>query len=81
MLNNKYTNNQCANAVSEMVETTPLRRDPDAREVLVTGGAGYIGSHVVKQLLQNSNHNITILDNLSTGSTKTLDTLKTFQPV
>jgi UDP-glucose 4-epimerase len=34
--------------------------------VLITGGAGYIGSHVVKALGQQS-HDITIYDNLSTG--------------
>lgn len=47
--------------------------------ILIAGGAGYIGSHVVKQLLETTAHNITILDNLSTGSTKTLDTLKTMR--
>lgn len=44
--------------------------------ILITGGAGYIGSHVAKQLLESTAHNITILDNLSTGSLKTLVTLK-----
>ena len=44
--------------------------------ILITGGAGYIGSHVAKQLLETTNHSITILDNLSTGNTKTLDTLR-----
>lgn len=44
--------------------------------ILITGGAGYIGSHVAKQLLETTIHNIIILDNLSTGSIKTLDTLK-----
>lgn len=44
--------------------------------ILITGGAGYIGSHVVKQLLETTSYNIIILDNLSTGSIKTLDTLK-----
>jgi UDP-glucose 4-epimerase len=34
--------------------------------VLVTGGAGYIGSHVVKQLGE-AGENIIVLDNLSTG--------------
>jgi UDP-glucose 4-epimerase len=47
--------------------------------ILITGGAGYIGSHVSKQLLETTSHRITILDNLSTGSTKTLDTLRTIR--
>ena len=34
--------------------------------ILVTGGAGYIGSHVVK-LLGENNENIIVLDNLSKG--------------
>ncbi|MFZ5633037.1 MAG: UDP-glucose 4-epimerase GalE [Bacillota bacterium] len=34
--------------------------------VLVTGGAGYIGSHVVKELLKRG-HNVVTLDNLSKG--------------
>jgi UDP-glucose 4-epimerase len=34
--------------------------------VLVSGGAGYIGSHMVK-LLRREGHRVTVLDNLSTG--------------
>src|ERR1700761_8950387 len=34
--------------------------------VLVTGGAGYIGSHMVQALL-DSNEDVVVLDNLSTG--------------
>lgn len=44
--------------------------------ILVTGGAGYIGSHVVKQLLEKTDHKVVILDNLSTGSIKTIETLQ-----
>lgn len=48
-------------------------------KILITGGAGYIGSHVAKQLLEQG-HDIIILDNLSTGSQKTLDTLYNIKP-
>jgi UDP-glucose 4-epimerase len=36
-------------------------------KILVTGGAGYIGSHVVKQLGEETDHEIIVLDNLVTG--------------
>jgi len=36
------------------------------KKILVTGGAGYIGSHVVRQLGE-ANENVVVLDNLSTG--------------
>lgn len=34
--------------------------------ILVTGGAGYIGSHTVDMLLKQ-NHRVTVLDNITTG--------------
>ena len=34
--------------------------------ILVTGGAGYIGSHVVLQLV-DAGEKVVVLDNLSTG--------------
>jgi UDP-glucose 4-epimerase len=36
------------------------------RTILITGGAGYIGSHVVKELLRQ-NHRPIVFDNLQTG--------------
>jgi UDP-glucose 4-epimerase len=39
---------------------------PAPQSVLVTGGAGYIGSHVVLALL-DAGHRVTVLDNLVTG--------------
>lgn len=36
------------------------------KKVLVVGGAGYVGSHMVKMLLQ-ANMEVVVLDNLSTG--------------
>jgi len=45
-------------------------------KILITGGAGYIGSHVAKQILEKTKDELVILDNLSTGSEKTLKSLE-----
>jgi len=45
------------------------------KKILVTGGAGFIGSNLIEQLLR-SNYKVICLDNLSTGS---LDNVKEFE--
>lgn len=40
-------------------------------KVLVIGGAGYIGSHVVKELMAKG-HKVTVFDNLSSGLVQNL---------
>lgn len=42
------------------------------KNYLVTGGAGFIGSNLVKELVKDKNNNVYIFDNLSTGRLENL---------
>lgn len=53
----------------------PVPRDKGKSHVLVTGGAGYIGSHATLQLLEEG-HAVTIVDNLSRGNAGAIEALK-----
>ena len=44
-------------------------------KILLTGGAGFIGSHLAEKLISEG-HSVTALDNLSTGSSANLNGLK-----
>ena len=47
------------------------------KQILVTGGAGYIGSHCVLALLKQ-NFDVVVYDNLSTGHIETIKTLQKY---
>ena len=46
--------------------------------ILLTGGAGYIGSHVSELLLKKKSNRVFILDNLSTGHRILIDKKSNF---
>ena len=46
-----------------------------SKQYLVTGGAGFIGSHIVRRLVADGQH-VRVVDNLSTGTTSRLDDVR-----
>lgn len=52
----------------EMYQNTYHAIDISKTSFLVTGGAGFIGSHIVQYLMQNNAKKVRVLDNLMTGN-------------
>ena len=48
------------------------------KKIIVTGGAGFIGSHLVKKLIDNGAEEILVIDDLSTGKA---ENIKDFEEV
>lgn len=52
------------------------------KKILITGGLGFIGSHIVDKLFKNKNNHIIIVDNLSSGCKNNIacfDSLKLYE--
>jgi FlaA1/EpsC-like NDP-sugar epimerase len=59
----------CTNVIALASPTNSLTKP---RTVLVTGGAGYIGSHTCLELLEAMNYNVVVVDNLDNSSEESL---------
>ena len=53
-------------------------KDLSNHNFLITGGAGFIGSHIAEYLLQNNAKKVRVLDNLTNGKQSNLDVLKQY---
>jgi nucleoside-diphosphate-sugar epimerase len=42
-------------------------------KILITGGAGFIGSHLSELLLQDEETHVTVVDSLSTGTYRNIE--------
>ena len=51
---------------------TPRLSDAARLKILVTGGAGFVGSHLVDRLMQQG-HEVTVLDNFFTGQKRNVE--------
>src|SRR5690606_20960031 len=63
---NSQTVLSCTKSPAEPGVNTKSMRKDSAMNVLVTGGAGFIGSHVADELLA-AGHRVVVVDNLHTG--------------
>eukprot|EP00980_Cylindrotheca_fusiformis_P029164 scaffold22740_cov139-Cylindrotheca_fusiformis.AAC.18 len=57
--------------ISPNIMKTPNVADHRRKKILVTGGAGFVGSHLVDKLMMEG-HEVTVLDNFFTGQKKNI---------
>jgi hypothetical protein len=58
-------------ATTPVVMSTETLSDHRRKKVLVTGGAGFVGSHLVDKLMQEG-HEVIVMDNFFTGQKKNI---------
>lgn len=58
-------------AIAPHVMHTATLSDHRRKKILVTGGAGFVGSHLVDKLMMEG-HEVTVLDNFFTGQKKNI---------
>ena len=66
----------CATSTIAFATPTPPSTNGPLRTVLVTGGAGYIGSHTCLELLQAGNYRVVVIDTLDNSSEESLNRVK-----
>ena len=59
-------------SVTDLQIKDKRKNGKDSHAILVTGGAGFLGSHLIEQLL-GQGHRVTALDNLMSGSLENLE--------
>lgn len=60
---------------NDLISSSKKNSEAKLQRFLITGGAGFIGSHLAEHLLQEG-HRVHVLDNLSTGSLENIKHLR-----
>ena len=46
------------------------------KNILLTGGNGFIGSHTIIEILKNNNYNVIVIDNLINSNVNNINLVK-----